>query len=128
MPGMGSCWMKLRTNSSASDTDVCSSFDEASCSKSAPVGEPVAIQPVGEAEAGHAIGLGEERRQPLLDAALGHERAQRRRFRGSHEDAAAGVGGQERRTRLLRHLGEPRGEQAAEDPLDRHLSIRPMVV
>ena len=33
MPGIGSCCMKLRMYSSASDPDVCSSLDAASCAK-----------------------------------------------------------------------------------------------
>ena len=70
MPGIGSAWMKLRTNSSASGPEVLLSF---SMTASLEPSLKIQLLPIQfrrrEAEAGDAVDLGEERRQAPFDAA-----------------------------------------------------------
>ena len=81
MPGIGSPWMKLRTNSSASGRDGLLSFSTTAFSRPSLQIQPLPIQfRRREAEAGDAVDLGEERREASFDAALGDERVERRRL------------------------------------------------
>ena len=89
------------------------------------VAEAIAVQlGLREAEPGDPGRFGEERGQPFLDAPLRDQGIQGRRLGRAHEEATARLRIQERRIRLLRHLVEARGQQAAEHPLDRLLTIR----
>ncbi len=86
--------------------------------------QPVAIElGLREAELRHAVGLVEERRQALLDAAVGNERAEGRDLGRLHEDRAVRLRVEERRVRLLGDLREPGREQAGKRALDRLLAI-----
>ena len=77
----------------------------------------------GEAEAGDAVDLGEERRQASLDVARRDEGVQRGHFCGAHEESAAGLRPEKRRIRRLRDLVEPVGQHGAEQPLDHVLPV-----
>ena len=123
MPGIGSPWMKLRTYSSASGPDGLLSFSTTRALVPARRRAFCVELGRGEAEAGDAVDLGEERRRARARRRPRHERVERRRFAVRTKSAAARVGAEERRVRLLRDLVEPLGQHAAEEPLDHALPV-----
>jgi hypothetical protein len=78
-----------------------------------------------ETEPHDPFGLGEERREPALRTAVGHQRRERRDDGGAHEQAAVGLRDQERRVRPMGDFGEPRRQQAGEQAFDHLLPIGP---
>ena len=124
MPGIGSSWMKLRMNSSASGPDGLLSFS--TTARSRPRWRLSFIRlssgAVNPKRATRASSVKSAAR-PRSTLPRRDQRIQARHFDGAHEEVAIGLRPQERRVGRLRDLVEPRGQHRREQLLDHVLTV-----
>ena len=124
MPGIGSSWMKLRMNSSASGPDGLLSFS--TTARSSPRWRlsfirlsSGAVNPKRATRASSVKSAARPRSTPPRR----NQRVKAGHFDGAHEEIAIGLRAQERRIGCLRDVGKPRGQHRAEQLLDHVLTV-----